>query len=376
MKRSVLIFVFLLFASALFAQEELITTKQFMLGCKNVGSTEEVTHYISTNGEVWHLNSNFVFVTGGIYNSSLVTEGNADFSCCTPDWPGFNFTWKGGDPDWSLGLYKVTNSKQTDDYFYLDSRDSDFGAYVYPADFWIYFDNFEFGTYYHYASGAPISQGEIVGVWDIHGASRNISGLQNYWNNVLVILTDQNNPRLVWGPHPTFQATHFKVYRAVSFTPLRKPELSASLIATVSSSTYEYTDGDISLNGNNYVYYFVKGYNGSYSARTNIEEVRGIFYKEGIGETNDQQYSFTLSQNYPNPFNPSTTISYSVARNSLVSLKVYDILGIEIARLVNETKEPGNYSVSFDASKLSSSIYFYTLQTNDFIKTNKMMLIR
>ncbi|MCH9030308.1 MAG: hypothetical protein IH819_12045, partial [Bacteroidetes bacterium] len=189
MKQSVLIFIFLLFASALFAQEESIPDKQFMLGVKNVGSTEEVTHYISTNGEVWQYNGSS-FVTGGIYNSSLVTVGNANFSSNSPNWPGFNFNWKFGAPYWSLGLYKVTNSKQTDKYFYLDSRDSDFGAFVYPGDFWIYFNNSS-GTYYHYPSHSAISQGEIVGVWDIHGASRNISGLQNYWNNVLVILTDQ-----------------------------------------------------------------------------------------------------------------------------------------------------------------------------------------
>ena len=71
---------------------------------------------------------------------------------------------------------------------------------------------------------------------------------------------------------------------------------------------------------------------------------------------------FVLEQNYPNPFNPTTTIRYSILKQSLVSISIYDLLGREIKELVNENKSSGNYTISFDASELTSGIYFYRLQ--------------
>ncbi len=86
--------------------------------------------------------------------------------------------------------------------------------------------------------------------------------------------------------------------------------------------------------------------------------------------------TFALEQNYPNPFNPSTNISYSIPNNSFVTLKVYDMLGNEVATLVNEDKEAGNYQVTFDASALSNGVYFYRLQANGFDITKKMILMK
>ncbi|MDR9417343.1 alpha-amylase family glycosyl hydrolase [Gracilimonas sp.] len=85
---------------------------------------------------------------------------------------------------------------------------------------------------------------------------------------------------------------------------------------------------------------------------------------------------FQLKQNYPNPFNPSTVISYQLAGGSEVSLKVYDMLGREVATLVNERKSAGSYQVHFDASNLSSSMYIYRLQAGGKVFTQKMMLIK
>ena len=85
---------------------------------------------------------------------------------------------------------------------------------------------------------------------------------------------------------------------------------------------------------------------------------------------------FSLSQNYPNPFNPSTTISYMVPKSSFVTIKLYDALGKEVAILVNEEKQDGTYSVRFDGSKMSSGIYFYTMQSEDFLSTRKLILLK
>lgn len=87
-----------------------------------------------------------------------------------------------------------------------------------------------------------------------------------------------------------------------------------------------------------------------------------------------QKYS--LEQNYPNPFNPSTVIKYSVPQRSMVSLRIYDITGREVQSLVNQEMNAGNYQVTFNASKLASGVYFYSIRSNDFVSTKKMMLIK
>ncbi len=85
---------------------------------------------------------------------------------------------------------------------------------------------------------------------------------------------------------------------------------------------------------------------------------------------------FLLLQNYPNPFNPNTVVSYQLPSKNNISLKVYDILGKEVATLVDEIKEAGTYNINFDASKLPSGIYFYRLTTKTFSQTKKMVLLR
>ena len=83
-----------------------------------------------------------------------------------------------------------------------------------------------------------------------------------------------------------------------------------------------------------------------------------------------------LYQNYPNPFNPTTTIEYSVGSTGLVTLKVFDMLGTELASIVNEEKEAGKYSATFNASHLPSGIYFYTLTSGNFMETKKLILLK
>jgi hypothetical protein len=84
----------------------------------------------------------------------------------------------------------------------------------------------------------------------------------------------------------------------------------------------------------------------------------------------------TLYQNYPNPFNPSTTIRFALPAASPVTLKVFNLLGQEVATLVNEVKPAGEHSVTFDGSALSSGIYFYQLRVNNFVESKKLMLVK
>jgi hypothetical protein len=90
--------------------------------------------------------------------------------------------------------------------------------------------------------------------------------------------------------------------------------------------------------------------------------------------------NYSLSQNYPNPFNPSTKINWQSPVGSWQTLKVYDILGNEVATLVNEYRDAGNYEVDFQSAvgsrQLANGVYFYQLRVGDFIETKKMILLK
>jgi hypothetical protein len=131
--------------------------------------------------------------------------------------------------------------------------------------------------------------------------------------------------------------------------------------------------------------YMVKGSSDYHSKLNDI--MRKNFGKGSKGKENIIPTEYSLSQNYPNPFNPTTKIGYAIPfvgtqRAVSVQLKVYDILGREVATLVNEEKQAGYYEVSFDARNISngggyaSGVYFYRIITKDFIKTMKMMVIK
>jgi len=116
-----------------------------------------------------------------------------------------------------------------------------------------------------------------------------------------------------------------------------------------------------------------------------LDDIGVFFYTMPTNILSDAEpvYEFALEQNYPNPFNPSTTIKYSVpsvtlseVEGSLVTLKVFDVLGNEVTTLVNEEKPAGIYEVNFNAKGLSSGIYFYKLQAGSFIETKKMLLMK
>jgi hypothetical protein len=109
----------------------------------------------------------------------------------------------------------------------------------------------------------------------------------------------------------------------------------------------------------------------SLEAWTWSEAVTGVEEKENNIPTN-----FSLAQNYPNPFNPATTIEFSLSIQSAVTLKVYDILGKEVATLVNDNLQSGTYKINFNGNNLSSGVYFYKIQAGNFEQTKKLLLMK
>jgi hypothetical protein len=100
-------------------------------------------------------------------------------------------------------------------------------------------------------------------------------------------------------------------------------------------------------------------------------------YQTGIfHEGTNPPVSYSLSQNYPNPFNPTTAIIYQLPVNSLVRLKIYDVLGREVQTLVDRRQNAGSYSVNFKANNLPSGVYFYRLETGSYNYTKKLLLLK
>jgi hypothetical protein len=96
----------------------------------------------------------------------------------------------------------------------------------------------------------------------------------------------------------------------------------------------------------------------------------------GVGDEINLPIEYSLKQNYPNPFNPATTISYSIPKAGNVSLRIFNVLGQEVRSLINEYQNAGTYRVSFDASSLTSGVYFYSLTSDNFVQVKKMMLVK
>lgn len=172
--------------------------------------------------------------------------------------------------------------------------------------------------------------------------------------------------------------------------------ISGTLISAVNSSGETVSAGISTYNGTYMIPYLQ---NGSYkitaskigystedyfsnvlidlNSNPNVGGVNFIIVPTGVEELeNGVPKFYNLSQNFPNPFNPSTTIKFQIPKDGFVTLKIYDVLGKEIATLVNEEEASGNYKVDFNASQLSSGIYFYRIQAGEFSQTKKMILLR
>ena len=169
---------------------------------------------------------------------------------------------------------------------------------------------------------------------------------------------------LNWSTSEEINNSGFDIERSSVAGEWTKVGFVAGNGTTNEAKNYSFTDRGLASGSYNYRLKQID-FNGNYTYYTLSSEV-----VIGLPE------KFDLAQNYPNPFNPVTKINYALPKQGLVSMKVYDILGKEVATLVNEVKNAGNYSVEFNASHLSSGIYFYKISVNGFSEVKKMTLIK
>jgi hypothetical protein len=189
-----------------------------------------------------------------------------------------------------------------------------------------------------------------------------------------------NHPKLLWSLNVELDITGYEIWRKI--IPFGGTG-SYTLLTTVSNTTTSFIDYDISLGGTSEgkVFYKLraKDYLPNYSAYTG--EV--IYNYSGINKIfiNNSPESFELLDNYPNPFNPSTTIRFSIPDKSFVTLKVYDMLGREVAELINDELETGNFEKTFEANNFSSGVYIYRITAMKegkilFSESKQMLLVK
>jgi photosystem II stability/assembly factor-like uncharacterized protein len=195
-------------------------------------------------------------------------------------------------------------------------------------------------------------------------------------NQIIFKTTDKGNS---WNYIPVPDAGVDTSYNTMVF----KDESVGYIGTAFTGCIYKTTDG-----GNNWAKYYNVGSKQSLycsGLSKNGEVYFGLVdgtivkYKTSAVGVEDQPVvisTYKLDQNYPNPFNPSTTFSFSIANQEKVTLKIYDILGKEVATVLNADLTAGRHSVKFDASGLSSGIYFYTLKAGNFSSTQKMILMK
>jgi hypothetical protein len=179
----------------------------------------------------------------------------------------------------------------------------------------------------------------------------------------------KNDVNLIWSTATELNNKGFEIERASSLTPPGQEKLWRTIGfipgfgTTTETHSYSFIDNDIEL--------------GNYTYRLKQIDFDGAFeYSDEVQVEISIPLKYELAQNYPNPFNPSTTIKYSIPKTGNVQLKVYDIIGNEVATLINETKTPGSYEVHFNSAELATGVYIFSIRAGNFIQTRKMILLK
>ncbi|MCL6097406.1 MAG: T9SS type A sorting domain-containing protein [Bacteroidetes bacterium] len=198
--------------------------------------------------------------------------------------------------------------------------------------------------------------------------------------------------KVKWDKHPldNSQIKKYSIFRKVRHNGVTGNEVQIGTVTANGSSNYSFVDYDyiITSGYTDLLFYDVRAFydpdndgTGVYSDADFISIFGELF---SINQNNNQLVSALNSEkpenyslsNYPNPFNPATTISYQLPKDGFVTIKVFDMLGKEIATLINENKSAGYYNIDFDARKLTSGVYIYTISANGFIQSKKMLLMK
>jgi hypothetical protein len=172
-----------------------------------------------------------------------------------------------------------------------------------------------------------------------------------------------NNVELNWSTATETNNQGFEIERNTGDGSFEKIGYVAGFGTTAEPKTYSYSD--LNVNAGKYSYRLKQiDFDGSYE------------YSDVVNIIIELPIEYALEQNYPNPFNPSTTIKYSIPEDGFVKLSVYNMLGEEVASLVNSNQKAGRYEISFEAKDLSSGAYIYRIETANYTASKKLILMK
>jgi len=302
-------------------------------------------------------------------------------------WPGsYTQIFEAGDPRILMGAETTTNGNLNVVYYYFDNGivQTDYDGNYWSDDFQVSSDAV---NYERQHLGFTTTSNDLFVLWKSTSSSyikyrqKDEDPLAPQGLTISVYQVGGSTyPKLNWTlnnePDVFYQENAYEIERRISYWG--GPWTSWTVIGYKDGDQSEYIDfsiGGVYAEAHTAEYRIrAKDLEDNYSGYSSTVSINfSQFYKLNQGIV---QYDYKLNQNYPNPFNPTTQIDYSIKSAGLVTLKVYDVLGTEVATLVNERKEPGNYSVEFNAGKLPSGIYFYTLTSGKFTNTKKLILLR
>jgi hypothetical protein len=309
-------------------------------------------------------------------NISGITDGTVEFWFLPTEWNTSTAMWSGGNGhpgvtgDWSrLGSHSPTvgNSNLVFGVYSGSWRWSNSG--VQPDS----------GVWRHVAATWNSSGLKLYLDGELYGSNTYSSGMQNYYTELV--------GASAWGGFFNGLIDEMRIWNVARDSV----QINSTLLDTLSSDYYSTSDSglvayyrmemleDLGINGDGTDDLRDLSVNGNHldTYGDPILDISGAFIITGVEKIDNHITSqFHLSQNYPNPFNPSTNIQFRIAETGFTRLTVYDVIGNKIETLISENLSAGEYEIEFNASQLSSGIYFYKLQSGSFIETKKMLLLR
>lgn len=398
-----LAFLFLLINSSigLFAQQS-ESLMQLTHQTKNISATVWNDGFIGNNavdqlpGIFSWRGENGIWTAGIVYGTSSVGSVNGSYGVRS----NFIDDWQNFESDFINGFTKETiNGITFDQVSTTKIKDNGVPTQNFGSGFTViqksYSDstkNFIFVRYgFENSTGDDIYELYVgyTTAWNIGNYTDNSGGIELSLNLTYACRSDSSGPY--------FGVVAIDSLYGCKLTDCIPDELRSETFKYISQQDFSVpTNCDIGTVGGTYIDFIAQDSTSwitfAYVAGDNIEDLKANALDAidiaktvekvdwNITSVSEEKYflpsRITLSQNYPNPFNPATKIRYSIPQHSFVTMKVYDILGSEVATLINEHKKPGEYNVMFDSKNLSSGIYFYQLSVGKFIETKKMLLLR
>lgn len=369
--KKLLLVLFCIMSGLLFAQNNTVLhTGEGIITLVNYGSSWNVTFTATAVSERWGKNYNptdiYEIATTTIPTIEHPLQKVAYFDLVIDNIAGIN-------PIMALGKYRISAIENGVEHasFYMDWRTSGYLGYTGSPDCYFLYD--VANNHFLNETGTQIIDGTQQSVWDL------IPGIPHV-TSVLGLFTTQTNqsshPALSWNAYNGTCLGYF-VHRKLTMDNTTQTTQYFTTSTSWTDNDFNFTNPRIA-NAQAEYWVTAKLSDSEQSAGANHTFATGQSWLAWKirGKNDDAIYSYQLQQNYPNPFNPSTTINYELQKSGLVNLKIYNMLGKEVADLINETQEAGLHEVSFDASNLPSGTYIYKIQSGNFVQVRKMILLK